>query len=134
LLGVPIPPDLIGLGRQSQDSHEAPSPEPEAGQQNDHSFISFDDSLVTPSTNWSAALKHTLNKVRSRDKDGRQSASPAPTSTPPAMSREASYVDMGTVGTMNEKEKAVARKKAQKLEYVSYDLVTYMSIWDRLIG
>jgi hypothetical protein len=50
------------------------------------------------------------------------------------MSREASYVDMGTVGTMNEKEKAVARKKAQKLEYVSYDLVTYMSIWDRLIG
>lgn len=37
------------------------------------------------------------------------------------MSREASYVDMGTVGAMNEKEKAVARKKAQKLEYVSSD-------------
>lgn len=73
----------------------------------------FEDKFVTPSVNWAAAFKQTLNKVRSRDK------SPAP--TPPTMSREGSSVDMGSVGAMavmNDKEKAVARKKAQKLEYV----------------
>jgi hypothetical protein len=48
------------------------------------------------------------------------------------MSREGSYVDMGSAGTavMNEKEKAVARKKAQKLEYVSYLALSLNTISD----
>jgi hypothetical protein len=78
----------------------------------------MEDNIVTPSPSWTAMLKNTLSLVRSREGKNKRSSSPVP---PRSVSRSESYVDMAISGggTMNEKEKAVARKKAQKLEYVS---------------
>ena len=74
--------------------------------------MQMDDTLVTPSPSWSAMLKQTLGLTR-----GRRSSSPGRAPTPQGdLVRGESYVDMST---MNDREKAVARKKAQKLEYVS---------------
>jgi hypothetical protein len=74
----------------------------------------MDDTLITPSPSWSAMLKNTLSLGLTR---ARRSSSPGrvtPVPAPPLVRGE-SFVDMST---MNEKEKAVARRKAQKLEYV----------------
>lgn len=71
----------------------------------------MDDTLVTPSPSWSAMLKQTLGLAR-----GRRSSSPGQAPAPRGgLVRGESYVDMST---MNDKEKAVARRKAQKLEQV----------------
>jgi len=74
----------------------------------------MDDTLITPTPSWSAMLKNTLG-IRSR-----RSSSPGKIPTPSllkgSLPRRESFVDMST---MNDREKAVARKKAQKLEYVS---------------
>jgi hypothetical protein len=71
----------------------------------------MDDTLVTPSPSWSAMLKQTLGLAR-----GRRSSSPGRAPTPQgSLVRGESFVDMST---MNEREKAVARRKAQKLEQV----------------
>ena len=77
----------------------------------EQSFMQMDDNLVTPSPSWSAMLKQTLGLAR-----GRRSSSPGRAPTPQGgLVRGESFVDMST---MNEKEKAVARRKAQKLEQV----------------
>ena len=117
LLGVPIPPDLVSRhssasidrDRDSTTTPRANSPDPE------RSYVVMDDTLITPSPSWSAMLKNTLSLGLTR---ARRSSSPGrvtPVPTPPPMVRGESFVDMST---MNEKEKSVARRKAQKLEYV----------------
>lgn len=70
----------------------------------------MDDTLVTPSPSWSAMLKQTLGLA-----GGRRSSSPGRAPTPQSGLVRGGFVDMST---MNEKEKAVARRKAQKLEQV----------------
>lgn len=78
----------------------------------DSSFMSLDDKAGFGSPGWAAKLKSTLNSVKTAKTTSR-SQTPIPGST-----RDDSYVDMGDT-TMTDKQKAVARKKAQKLEYVS---------------
>jgi hypothetical protein len=120
LLGVPIPPDLVSRHSSSsieRDRESTPTPRansPDAEQ----SYIVMDDTLITPSPSWSAMLKNTLSLGLTR---ARRSSSPGRVTPvpPPALVRGESFVDMST---MNEKEKAVARRKAQKLEYVRLSL------------
>lgn len=101
LLGVHVSLDL--MLRAGQSAHDAASA-------NDISFMSLEEKSGVGSPGWAAKLKNTLNVVRPYRESG-ATFSPAP-STP----RDESFVDMGEM--MDEKEKAVARKKAQKLEYV----------------
>jgi hypothetical protein len=75
--------------------------------------MQMDDNLVTPSPSWSAMLKQTLGLGLAR---GRRSSSPGRAPTPQGgLIRGESFVDMST---MNDREKASARRKAQKLEQV----------------
>lgn len=84
---------------------------PEPAGANDSSFMTLEEKgggIGSPG--WAARLKSTLNAVRPNRETG-TSASSSP-ETP----QDESFVDMNEV--MTDKEKAVARKRAQKLEYV----------------
>lgn len=74
--------------------------------------MSFDDGGGSGSTNWTTKLKSAVNAVRP-SREGTPISQPPTPETP----QEDKCVDMMDV--MTDKEKAVARKKAQKLEYVS---------------
>lgn len=83
----------------------------------DDSFMSLDDRSNQGGANWATKIKSTLNAVRPA-RDGAissQSQAQSPVLDPV---QEDSFVDMGD--SMTDKEKAVARRKAQKLEYVSH--------------
>ena len=76
--------------------------------------MSFEDNAGVGGSNWATKFKSAVNAVRpSRE------GTPTPASQPPTPDtpQDETFVDMMEV--MTDKEKAVARKKAQKLEYVS---------------
>lgn len=80
----------------------------------DDSFMSFEDNVGAGGANWATKFKSAVNAVRpSRE------GTPTPVTQPPSPDtpQDETFVDMMEV--MTDKEKAVARKKAQKLEYVS---------------
>lgn len=90
--------------------------------------MSFEDGTGTGGANWATKLKSAVNAVRPSREGTPQPPSP---DTP----QDESFVDM--LDTMTDKEKAVARKKAQKLEYVSTDTARRIRgcvlIWGRCL-
>ncbi|KAK4685630.1 hypothetical protein P7C73_g4512, partial [Tremellales sp. Uapishka_1] len=115
LLGVPIPSSLVKT-TPSQEALPLPHPADRPASPSSRSFISFDEPVYTAqkaatANTWSSKLRQTMSSTAT---SARKVKSPSP----PLHQGNGSFIEMSDTAKLSEKEKQVARKRAQKLSQV----------------
>jgi hypothetical protein len=128
LLGVQIPPSLLNPHPSTDDlplpaaTIFTPNGLKASDSPSDLSFMTFDEpDSASPPPSWASRFKTTVASNLGKDRRGK--SSPSPTGFTDKEGKEASFVDLRhsdemTPVALSEKEKAMARRRAAKLEQV----------------